>query len=292
MSSLHFICNPVAGNGASKTTFEAMEALLRERGVEYTSVFTEYPGHARQLAREALAAGHACIVAVGGDGTVREVAEEMAGFSVPMGILPAGTGNDMARPLRIPQDPRAALDILQNGKTVRMDAAQVNGKLFFNVGGLGFDVDVLLNTERYKKNHRGMTAYILGLLSALIHLKQLHVRVTTPEGTRAYKAIMVVVCNGTHFGGGMNVAPLADTSDGLFDVCVAHDVNRFTLLFLLAKFIKGKHVGLRVIDYFKAAEVSVACTSEAPIQVDGEVVSSTPAAFRILPGALLVKTGM
>ena len=292
MSNLHFIVNPVAGNGASKAAFQSLRALLDERKAEYTFAFTQAPGHARELARQALAAAHACIVAVGGDGTVREVAEEMIDSSVPMGIFPCGTGNDMARPLHIPQDPKGVLDVLMGGRTLRMDACEVNGKRFFNVGGLGFDVDVLLNTERFKKKYRGMTAYLLGLFAALLRLKQYNIRVETPDGIREYQSIIAVVANGTHFGGGMNVAPLADPTDGLFDVCVAHDVTKLTVLGLLSRFVKGKHLDLKYIDYYKASAVTVESTPPARVQVDGEVIESTPAVFKILPGALLIRAGI
>lgn len=291
MPNLYLIVNPVAGHGVSKEAFQKLCALLNERGIEYAFAYTEAPGHAKELARAAVSAGYACVVAVGGDGTVREVAEAMLYTGVPMGIVPCGTGNDMARPLHIPQDVNGALDVVLNGRTLRMDAGEVNGKPFINVGGLGFDVDVLLNTERYKKRLRGMTAYMLGLLSALLGLKQYRIRVETPESAHEYKSIIAVVANGTHFGGGMNVAPLADPADGFFDVCVAHDVNKLTVLGLLPRFVKGKHLGLKHIDYYKASAVTVTSTPPARVQVDGEVIETTPAVFKLLPGALLVKAG-
>ncbi len=292
LSKLHFIFNPVAGSGASTLVFQKMEALLKAQKIEYSFSRTEYPGHAQELTRHALSQGHDCIVAVGGDGTVREVAMEMAGSDTPMGMLPCGTGNDMVRALNIPQDPEQVLDILLNAAPRWMDAAEANGKLFFNVGGFGFDVDVLLNTERYKKRFKGMTAYMAGLFHSLSKLHLIPVRVTTPEKTFTCNALLAVACNGTHFGGGMNAAPLADPTDGLLDICIATDVNRLTVLSLLAKFVKGKHVGLPVIHYFKATELTVDAGQPLPVQVDGEVVEQTPVTFRIRPHALLVKTGL
>ncbi len=292
MSKLHFIFNPVAGSGASAQAFAQMEALLRARNIDYSFSRSEYPGHALELTKEALSAGHECIVAVGGDGTVREVAMEMAGSSVPMGMFPCGTGNDMVRALRVPREPEAVLDILLNAVPKWMDAAEANGKLFFNVGGFGFDVDVLVNTERYKKRLKGMAAYMAGLFHSLSRLHLIPVRVTTPEKTFTCNALLVTACNGTHFGGGMNAGPLADPTDGLLDICIATDVNRLTVLSLLAKFVKGRHVGLPVIHYFKATEVTVDAGMALPVQVDGEVVEQTPVTFRICPHALLVKTGL
>ncbi len=292
MSKLHFIFNPVAGSGASAQVFAQMENLLRARSIDYSFARSEYPGHALALTKEALLDGHECIVAVGGDGTVREVAMEMAGSNVPMGMLPCGTGNDMVRALHIPRDPEAVLEILLNAAPKLMDAAEANGKLFFNVGGFGFDVDVLVNTERYKKRLKGMAAYMAGLFRSLSRLHLIPVHVTTPEATFTCNALMVTACNGTHFGGGMNAGPLADPTDGLLDICIATDVNKLTVLSLLAKFVKGRHVGLPVIRYFKATEITVDAGTALPVQVDGEVVEHTPVTFRIRPGALLVKTGL
>ena len=272
MSKLHFIFNPVAGNGASAQVFAQMEALLRARNIDYSFSRSEYPGHAHDLTREALLAEHECIVAVGGDGTVREVAMEMVGSNVPLGMLPCGTGNDMVRALHVPSEPEAVLDILLNATPKWMDAAEANGKLFFNIGGFGFDVDALINTERYKKYLKGMAAYLAGLFHTLSKLRLIPVRVTTPEKTFTCNALIVTACNGTHFGGGMNAAPLADPTDGLLDICIATDVNKLTVLSLLAKFVKGKHVGLPVIHYFKATEITVDAGLALPVQVDGEVI--------------------
>ncbi|HWR23105.1 MAG TPA: diacylglycerol kinase family protein [Feifaniaceae bacterium] len=292
MSRLHFIFNPVAGSGASTQAFKQMEALLQAQNIDYSFSRSEYPGHALELTRQALSESHECIVAVGGDGTVREVAMEMAGSDVPMGMFPCGTGNDMVRALHIPRDPEAVLDILLNAVPKWMDAAEANGKLFFNVGGFGFDVDVLVNTARYKKYFKGLTAYMAGLFHSLSRLRLIPVRVTTPETTFTCNALLVAACNGTHFGGGMNAAPLADPTDGLLDICVAKDVNRLTILPVLSKFIKGKHLDLPYIQYFKATEITVDAGFALPVQVDGEVVEQTPVTFRVRPGALLVKTGL
>lgn len=291
MSRLHFIFNPVAGNGASKKAFAQMEELLRRQGIEYSVASSEYAGHALELTRQALREGHGCIVAVGGDGTVREVAQEMVDSGVPLGVLPCGTGNDMVRALHIPQDPAEALNILLDGEVRPMDAALANGKLFFNVGGFGFDVDVLINTDRYKKRFSGLTAYTMGLFRALIGLKLRRVRLITEEGEFESNALLVAACNGTHFGGGMNVAPLANPSDGLLDICVINDVTRRTVVFILMKFIKGQHLNLPIVRYFKAKEITVYSDPESRLQLDGEVVGETPVTFSIRPAALLVKAG-
>lgn len=292
MSRLHFIFNPVAGNGLSQKAFAQMEALLCAQSIDYSVARSEYAGHAPLLAKEAVSAGHGCIVAVGGDGTVREVAEAMIGTQVPLGVLPCGTGNDLVKSLHIPCDPAAVLELLLHGEVRNMDAGEANGQLFFNVAGFGFDVDVLEYTEIYKKRFRGLAAYILGLLHALTHMRLRHVRVTTTEGVREYNALVVAVGNGTHFGGGMNVTPLADPCDGQLDVCIIHNVTKLTVLQVLARFVKGKHIYMQnIAHYYNATEIAVESDPDSPLELDGEITGKTPVTFKLLPGVLRIIWG-
>lgn len=292
MSRFHFIFNPVAGNGLSQKAFAQMEDLLRAQSIDYSVANSEYAGHAPDLARAALAAGHDCIVAVGGDGTVREVAEAMIGSSIPLGVLPCGTGNDLVKSLHIPSDPAAVLELLLHGEVRSMDAGEANGMLFFNIAGFGFDVDVLENTELYKKRFRGLVPYLLGLLRALTHMQLRHVRITTPEGVEEYDALVVAAGNGTHFGGGMNITPLADPCDGLFDICVIHSINKLKALKVLARFVKGKHISMSEITrYYNATELTVESDPDSSLELDGEITGSTPVTFRLLPGVLRIIWG-
>jgi YegS/Rv2252/BmrU family lipid kinase len=293
LQTLHFILNPIAGHGSALSAFSQMESLLRSRGIRYTVVRSAYPGHARELAKKALKS-RALVVAVGGDGTVHEVSSAMANTGVPMGIFPCGTGNDAARPLKIPMEPEKVLDLLLHKSPQLIDMGLANDTYFLNVGGFGFDVDVLVNTEKYKKRfNRGMGAYLLGIFNSLCKLRLIKTTVKTENETFTTNALLVSAANGTHFGGGMNVAPQADLTDGLFDVCIASDVNRFTVLRLLAKFVKGKHLGLpRFIRYFRAKEVSFLTPEGISVQVDGEIIEKAPVTFRIAPKALLLVTGL
>ena len=284
------IANPISGSGNGKIYLERAKQILDAKGVDYTIKVTEYPGHATALAKEAVDAGFDVIVAVGGDGTLRETAMSVIHTDRVLGLLPCGTGNDYARPLGIPTEPEAAIDILLGGENRVVDAGEANGIVFFNIAGFGFDVDVLDYTEQFKpKCKSGETAYRLGCLKAVLGLKLRKTTLTFPDGTIERNVLMAAAGVGTHFGGGMNVLPESDMSDGLLDVCIAHDVNRLKLLSLLPKFIKGRHVGLPVITYRKTTEVSVVCDPVSRIEVDGERMDGTPVTFRVLPKALTVR---
>lgn len=284
------ISNRVAGSGSAGAYIDRVKALMENRGVDFEIRETKYPGHATELAKAAVDEGFDVIVAVGGDGTLRETALSVVHTDRVLGLLPCGTGNDYARPLGIPTDAEAALDILLNGETRTVDAGMANDQIFFNIAGFGFDVDVLDYTEEFKpKCRNGETAYRLGCLKAVLGLKLRRSTLTFPDGTIERNVLMAAAGVGTHFGGGMNVLPESDMSDGLLDVCIAHDVKRIGVLKLLPKFIKGKHLGLKCITYRKATEVSVVCDPVSRIEVDGERMDGTPVTFRILPGALKVR---
>lgn len=290
LSELHIIWNPIAGNGAAVKVFALVSAALDERGIPFTSAKSAYPGNSTELARIAVADGAKKIVALGGDGTVREVASALCGTDIEMGIIPCGTGNDMVRPLGVSKDPMTALETVLHGSARRMDACMANDEFFFNVAGFGFDVDVLDYTEIYKKRFRnGSMAYLCGLLRAVAGLSMRKTVITWPEGRMEKDVLLLAAGNGTHFGGGMPVAPMADPFDGLLDICVMHDVTRFTALRLLLKFLKGRHLAeTKYFTFFRTTELTAACEPFSRLDIDGEVVPGTPVTFKILPKSLLV----
>ncbi len=289
MSGLHLIWNPIAGNGAAVNAHAKVAAALDSRGIAFIDTKSAYPGHVTDLAKAALAAGCERLLVLGGDGTVREAAMALYGTEVPLGVIPSGTGNDMSRPLCIPGDPVAALDVALNGTPRKMDAALANDELFFNVAGFGFDVDVLDYTEIYKRKYKnGSLAYLHGLVRAIARRKNRWTAITWPGGSMEKNVLIIAAGNGTHFGGGMMVTPQADPFDGLLDICVVHDVNLYALLTMLPRFLSGKHLGTKYVTYFRATELTAVCEPVSRIDVDGEVLPGTPVTFRVLPQALWV----
>lgn len=281
-----FILNPVAGAGTCKALFEKALSLISARGATFSVKESAHAGHAEQLAIEAAKEGATHVVAVGGDGTFREVASGLCKSSptpaVTVGLLPFGTGNDLARALRIPSDPAQAAEILLAGNARKMDVGMVNNSYFFNATGVGFDVDVLINTERYKK-HRGMLPYLLGIAATLFHLKKYKLTYEIGGTQTKQDSLLFVVANGTHFGGGMHVAPGADPFSGSFQICSVRSMHLPRLLTLLPLFIKGKHTNKKPVRYFAAEDEIILDTPEAyTVQLDGELVEKTPARIKLL----------
>lgn len=290
MADFLLICNPIAGNGASVAALKAAMELLDSEKADYTVRYSEYPAHAVELAAQAVSEGHGCVVAVGGDGTIREVGLSLINTGVPMGIIPCGTGNDYVRATGIPTDVTAAVNILLHGRRQRVDAGRINGKLFLNVAGFGFDVEVLDSTELYKKKFKnGSLAYIAGLLRALTRLRLRKTHFVLDDGTeKDFNALIVAIGNGTHFGGGMNITPLADPTDGLLDVCVAHDVGILSLLSTMPKLMKGEHIHTKYATCFKVKSIKAVCEPASRIEVDGEVMEGTPIEAEVLPQSMVI----
>ena len=288
-ADLHLIWNPVAGNGAAVSAYQLVTDALAERGIPFSTKKSEYTGHATELAKEAIADGAKKIVVLGGDGTIREVACAAMNTDVHLGIISCGTGNDIIRPLQIPKDPLAALDIALDGEARHMDAAMANDLLFFNVAGFGFDVDVLRYVEIYKKRMKnGSLAYLRGLLTALLHLNSRKTTITWPDGSMEANVLIIAAGNGTHFGGGMMVTPKADPFDGLLDICVINSVSKLNAYMILPKFLKGEHLQDKHVTYFKTTELTAVCEPASLLDVDGDILPGTPVTFKILPQALWV----
>jgi YegS/Rv2252/BmrU family lipid kinase len=291
MKKPYFIVNPIAGGGSCLRKFHIIQSRLDVMGIPFTATFTESPGHAGELARQGIASDCDGIVAVGGDGTVRDVAQQLLHADKPLGLLPFGTGNDLIKTLRIPKEPEAALELLLSGTPQPIDAMMVNQSLCLNVAGFGFDVSVLQRTEYYKRKFRGSIAYLLGVFSALRDLRTFSVSIQTPEDSIEQECLIVSVGNGRYIGGGMMATPQADPTDGLLDVCVVESVPRRKLMACLAKFMKGTHIHLNECRYFQTPSLTVTCTPQAAVQLDGEIIEQTPVTFQVLPGALAVICG-
>ena len=268
---MYIISNPVAGKGIAAAALKTVLAALDAEGVAYTSAETERPGHATTLAREAAAGGEKLVLVIGGDGTIGEVAAGLLGTGTALGIIPAGSGNDLVKALKIPLDPLSALEIARHGQVRPMDTCTANGKSYSNIAGFGFDVDVLVKTDYYMGiGYTGSRAYRKGLFSSLAHLdhRQTHITWVDEKGERHEmdrNLLILAACNGTNFGGGMAVAPKADPFDGMLDICVIHDVHWWNVWFVLPLFLKGKHLGLKCVDYFHAVELTAVAEPESRI---------------------------
>ena len=283
-----FIVNPIAGSGKCEEKFAAAEAVFKASGMDYRVEYTQYSGHAVELAKDAVYDGTRFIIAVGGDGTVREVVTAIAGEKgITFGMLPFGTGNDFASALGIPTEPEAAAELLLTGEVRPCDIGTANGSVFTNVCGLGFDVEVLRNTEKHKKGRSGMLPYALGIADSIFHRRKVraHISIDGQEELEL-ETLLIAICNGVSFGGGMKVAPEAKADDGLFDICIAKWVSFFGFIKLLPKFIKGAHLGTKPIMYLRGSSITIRTEGRFTVELDGELDEKTPLNCKLMRGAL------
>ena len=286
---LYIIVNETAGSGAGATVFARVSALLKEKNIPFRFDRTEARGHAVALADAAVSAGETEIVCVGGDGTIFEVVNGLAGRFVTLYFVPCGTGNDFVRVLGLPKDPVEALAAQLFGTPRRIDVGRLNNMYFINVSGSGFDVEVLRQADRFKRLGKGILPYLLGIFAALRRFRALPVEITLDGKTEKKEVTICSVGNGCYIGGGMKAVPHASPDDGLFDVVIADKFSRFQILKMLSKFIPGKHTTLPGVREFRCKEITFRCPGMV-VDVDGELPPMDEAHYTILPGALGVKT--
>ena len=283
---LTFIVNPAAGNGAALKTETRLKAEVERRGVAANFVHTDAPGHATQLAREA-AAKEGCkgVIAVGGDGTCYEVACGLMGAQTPMGIIPAGTGNDFIKSVGIPKKPMQALELILRGEARPVDVGRMNERLFINVSGTGFDVTVLDYTLQAKKYVKGILPYLYGLVRAISHYKPVHVRFTVDGDTQERDVLFCAVANGRYFGGGIPICPDAAPDDGAFDFIVVENRPRWMIPFYIPGLLMGKVLKFGITTHRKCQSLRLE-SKGMRLNMDGEVFPMDVAEYSMLPGEL------
>ena len=285
---LYAICNPIAGSGRSRRIGRRIQQILEEKGLPCHMEETQYPGHATQLAKQAREAGAQTVLAIGGDGTAYEVAQGLLGASCALGIIPAGTGNDFIKSIGVPADPLQALDHILSHPAQLTDVGELNGRMFLNEIGTGFDVTVLDYAQRAKKYCRGLLPYLYGVIQTLFRFRPFSVTYTVDgESQVTQDAFVVAAANGGMIGGGIPIAPQAKIDDGLLDVIVVGAIPRRVLLARLAGLMKGKILSFPETRYFRARSVTFS-TPRMRLNVDGEIINEKAAQVRILPGALLI----
>ena len=281
-----FILNPIAGNGFALETMEKIETEMKQRGLPYRVLRTESPGNATELARRlANEPGIRAVISVGGDGTAFEVASGMMNTGKPMGLIPAGTGNDFIKTAKIPKDPMEALEVALRGNTSQVDMGRLNEGSFLNVCGTGFDVTVLDYAESLKQRYRGLMPYFLGLLKSIAHYKPVRLKVEIDGKREEGEYLICSVANGRFIGGGIPICPAAELEDGKLDVILVENVPRWKIPFYLPGLMMGRILNFRIARHVLAEEVRLE-GENMRVNVDGEIFSMERVTFGIRKKAL------
>lgn len=287
-----FIVNPIAGKGKGKTVAKQIEGYMKEIAVPYEIRFTTRSREAENLALVASMEGYKKIVAVGGDGTVYEVVNGIIGRDITLGIVPSGTGNDFARSLGVGKSIETALDTVVYGRERLVDCGKANNRYFVNVAGIGFDTDILKEAEKIKKYFSGPWAYLAGVFKTLIHYKYKKIHMTIDSEQYQKEILLVAFANGNYYGGGMKIAPDADMEDGYFDICVIHKIPKLKVLRLFPTIFAGKHIEVEEVSIYRGKKVELYGDSPMPINLDGDLVGTTPLTIEIVPKSLKLMSPM
>jgi YegS/Rv2252/BmrU family lipid kinase len=290
MSLLHakVIVNPVAGANSTRRKWLRISQLLKRVGLSFDYEYTEGVGHAIELARAAASDGYQYLVAVGGDGTVNEVANGILSSTnsttTALGIVSTGTGSDFVRSVGIPRDYVSACSFLTSSRRLLIDVGVVEyqrqgetvKRFFVNAAGVGFDAAVVEATERLPKYFGGTVPYLAGLMRTLFRYRNKPIVLRIGDKVESARVLNVAVANGCYLGGGMRIAPEASLDDNLLDVVVVGNIGKFELLKALPMVYKGTHVNHPKVRMEKATHILVESSEPILVYADGELWGKAP----------------
>jgi diacylglycerol kinase (ATP) len=297
-----FIVNPASGAGRAAREWSAIAGWLPSIGLTFEAAMTTGPLVATQIAERAVRESRPVIVAVGGDGTLNEVVNGFFhnGAPIPttsrLAMVPLGTGGDFRRTLKIPLDPKAAIQVLQTGVPRRLDAGCVSFKAndgstgvrhFINIADAGLGGDVVHRVNKGSKR-LGSATFKIASLMALLAWRNKPMNVVIDGVAHDLKAMQVVVANCQYFGGGMRMAPTASPTDGVFDVILVGNAGKIETIRGLGTIQSGAHLDEHNPHYqfMYGKRISVTSPQEVRIDLDGEDPGFLPALFEIQPGAI------
>lgn len=262
---------------------------LEADGVAFSSVYTEEPGHARTLAAEAVEAGVANVVAVGGDGTTREVAQALLGRNVALGLLPTGGGNDFCKAVGIPLNLDQAVRTLARPRCRRVDVGRLNDTYFINGLGIGLDGSASLR-YRHMRHLRGELGYLCSAVREALAFPPFMADVRGEDWEHTGPALSVGVSNGPYHGGDFRVAPHARADDGVLDAYVVRPVPYLARLPKLARIRRGAHLDMPEFELRRLSSVDINLEAPVPAHMDGEPLTLPAGRTRveIVPASLAV----
>jgi diacylglycerol kinase (ATP) len=302
------IVNPIAGNGRAHHLAPRVEAWLAAHGRNARMLETRERGHAEHVAAEASELGHDRIVIVGGDGTVQEVVNGVmadgrlrSDARPSIGLVPAGSGNDLARDLGLPMDPMEALSVALGERERVIDVARADDtrgrrRHFVTAGGVGFDAQVAHVMFGHRLPwQKGRAGYFVSTFFELMRFRNRRLELTLRSGDgevrTSHVSLLVAFANGPYLGGGMRICPGADLADGLLDLCIAGDLTRLEALRLLPGMYRGAHVGHPKVRFMRAASIRFDGDADALVHLDGEPFGNIPLTIDVAPSALRVAVG-
>jgi len=292
LASIAIIINPISGGvrpDAARARAELASTIVDRHGDPAEVFVTERAGHARALTREAVARGARLVMAWGGDGTINEVASTLAFGEIPLGIVPAGSGNGLARQLGISRQPADAIRQAIAAGPRRIDVGELDDRLFVNTAGLGFDAHVARRFNESGSRRRGLLTYTLITAGSLMTYRPLEYVIATAGSRVRVRAVIVTAANSAEFGNGACIAPGARVDDGLLDLVVVEERSRLRTVASLPRLFNGTVGAVPGCSIRRVDRATIESEQPIAFHVDGEpAAGGTSLLLRIHPGALNV----
>jgi YegS/Rv2252/BmrU family lipid kinase len=270
---IRFIINPTSGPKSSVDVATRIQLLLDHQRYDHEIIYTEYAGHAPELASDAAAKGSAIVVAVGGDGTVNEVARGLLNTDTAMAVLPKGSGNGLARHMKIPMGLDGALRVLNQGHITTIDSGRINGHPFFTTAGIGFDAYISSVFAGSKK--RGLQSYVELVMKEVRNYRHLPVKAAINGNVLETDCFVMAFANAAQYGNNAYIAPAADIQDGLLDVCLIRRLDFVKALHLSYSMLTNQVANADSAEYFKTTHVQVETEEPIMFHADGEYKGKT-----------------
>jgi YegS/Rv2252/BmrU family lipid kinase len=283
---LALLVNPSSAGGRALKLLPRVEQALDARRAGFRVQRTKDLEHGVEQALRAVEAGEVPVV-LSGDGLLGAIGGAMAGAETPLGIVPCGRGNDLARVLGIPNDPEQAIETVLGGSVRRIDVGEANDKRFLGIVSVGFDSECnrVANEVRLLRSN---LVYLYSLLRTLGGWKPARFTIRVDQERMRISGYSVSVANNSTFGGGMRIAPQAELDDGEFDIVIVGDVGKLRFIGNLPKVFKGTHVDQDEVRVFRAPHLELSASRPFPVYADGEHLTDLPVSLRVLPRALSV----
>lgn len=289
--NIQIILNPYANRWGARRQLETLGRMFDAYQVEYELLVTDRPRQATQIAREIAATGRAdAVIAAGGDGTINEVINGLIhaagdGPTMPLGILPIGTGNDFNDMIGLPRDLEKAVQVIAAGHTRPVDAGRMNDHYFINNCALAMEPLVTIENEKMKRLS-GNIRYLAALVKGLMKLRAWNMQVQWQGGDYEGPVLLLSVCNGPRTGGVFMMSPEARFDDGLFDMVLAPDLSKLEILSILPRLFPGTHLNHPKVSFYRTPYIHARSDPGTPIHADGEVIAveQQEINYQIFPG--------
>jgi diacylglycerol kinase (ATP) len=292
-----FLVNPASGNGATGRRWPTLQARARALGLDGEAVLSTRAGELVGRAAEAAGEG-VLLVVVGGDGTLNEVVNGIAGTAAELAVIPAGTGRDFGRTFGIPHRFDDAVRVALTGRTTTIDLGRAvyvgadgteRTRLFANAASVGMSGAVARRANAGSKRLGGRATFYSALAVEFMRWRNTDMRVAFSDGERRGAMHDVIVANGRFLGGGMQIAPDARSDDGVFDLVLVGDVSKLDFVTTSPKLYSGRHVGHPRIEIVRSPWASIDADDRMLLELDGEQDGTTPVRFEIVPAALRLR---